>query len=52
MIQALKAGQLDYAQFCRSRRRTVRAPGLSVDSYPGSRVFFYINGPAPAAPRG
>jgi peptide/nickel transport system substrate-binding protein len=45
MIQALKAGQLDYAQFLpQSDAATVRAAGLSVDSYPGLNVyFFYIN---------
>lgn len=45
MIQALKAGQLDYAQFLpQSDAETVRAAGLSVDSYPGLNVyFFYIN---------
>ena len=45
MIQALKAAQLDYAQFLpQSDAATVRAAGLSVDSYPGLNVyFFYIN---------
>jgi peptide/nickel transport system substrate-binding protein len=45
MIQALKAGQLDYAQFLpQADAATVKADGLDVNSYPGLNVYFlYIN---------
>lgn len=45
MIQALKGGQLDYAQFLpQADAETVKADGLAVNSYPGLNVyFFYIN---------
>jgi peptide/nickel transport system substrate-binding protein len=45
MIQALKRGQLDYAQYLpQSDVSTVEQAGLKVDRYPGLAVyFFYIN---------
>jgi peptide/nickel transport system substrate-binding protein len=45
MIQALKAGQLDYAQFLpQSDVNTVRQAGLQVNSVPGLNVYFlYLN---------
>jgi peptide/nickel transport system substrate-binding protein len=45
MIQALKAGQLDYAQFLpQNDASVVKQAGLDVTEYPGLNVyFFYIN---------
>lgn len=45
MIQALKSGQLDYAQYLpQADVQTVQAAGLDIDTYPGLDVyFFYIN---------
>ena len=45
MIQALKSGQLDYAQFLpQNDASVVRQAGLDVTEYPGLNVyFFYIN---------
>jgi peptide/nickel transport system substrate-binding protein len=45
MIEALKSGQLDYAQFLpQEDASVVREDGLDVNEYPGLNVyFFYIN---------
>ncbi len=45
MIQALKSGQLDYAQFLpQNDASVVKQDGLDVTEYPGLNVyFFYIN---------